>query len=238
MTELKLYLSPTQPCSYLPAETSQTLVVDPHAELDESIYGYLMDRGYRRSGAVIYLPNCSHCQLCIPVRLPVSQFRSRRIQRRIEKKWRDMTVTLAPPRYSSEHFSLFTRYLRSRHGDGDMVGMSADQYMEFLSCGWCETRFVEFRREGKLLCIAVVDILSQGFSSVYTFFDPDEATLSPGVYAILWQIAETRRRGLDWLYLGYWIPGCRKMDYKSQYRPLQAYDRATDSWIPLDQLRW
>ncbi len=104
-----------------------------------------------------------------------------------------------------------------------MANPSADAYCSFLISTWCNTRFVEFRIDGRLLSVAVIDLLPQGISAVYTFFDPDMDALSPGVLAILWQINEVKRLGLPWLYLGYWVPGCKKMEYKQEYRPVQVY---------------
>ncbi len=104
-----------------------------------------------------------------------------------------------------------------------MANPTEDDYRRFLISSWCDTSFVEFRIDGKLLSVAVIDMLPHGISAVYTFFDPEMDTLSPGVFAILWQINETKRLGLPWLYLGYWVPGCQKMEYKQDYRPVQVY---------------
>jgi len=225
------YLSGEHPCSYLPGRNARTLFPDPRAPLDTEIYGALIDRGFRRSGHIIYRPECSDCQSCIPVRIPTARFKPRRSHRRIWRKGQGIEVLEQPPEFSAEHFALYSRYIQTRHPDGEMALLSERQYMEFLYCDWCETRFFEFRLERQLLAVAVTDLLPQGLSAVYTFFDPRFSQLGLGVFSILWQIRESRHRQLPWLYLGYWIPGCRKMEYKGQYRPLQAYRK--DRWQEL-----
>jgi arginine-tRNA-protein transferase len=122
-----------------------------------------------------------------------------------------------------EHFQLFQRYQRARHAEGGMADAGREAFMDFLGCAWSDTRFVEFRLGDDLLAVAVVDRLLGGLSAVYTFFDPRQSARGLGVFAVLWQVEEARRLGLDWLYLGYWIRDCRKMAYKSRYRPLEAW---------------
>jgi arginine-tRNA-protein transferase len=125
--------------------------------------------------------------------------------------------------FDQEHFDLYRRYTRLRHPGGGMDTDEPAQYRGFLISPWADTRFVEFRKEGRLLAVAVTDVMNQGLSAVYTFFDPDEPRRSLGVYAVLWQIDYARREGLPWVYLGYWIAETAKMSYKTRYRPLEAY---------------
>ncbi|MBS1214577.1 MAG: putative arginyl-tRNA--protein transferase, partial [Proteobacteria bacterium] len=134
----------------------------------------------------------------------------------------DLAGRICPSSFEDEHYRLFQRYLESRHRDGGMAGADRDEYLEFLASDWAETSFVEFRQGDELVAVAIVDKLDDGLSAVYTFFDPAEARRSAGTYAVLWQIAEARRLGLDWLYLGFWVGACRKMSYKEQFRPLEA----------------
>lgn len=219
----QLYLSSEHPCSYLPRKQSRTLFLEPCTTLHDRIYNNLIDQGFRRSGEMIYRPECDGCNDCISLRLPVDRFQPRRIQRRIERRNTDVEVSALGSGYSEEQYQLYKKYIRSRHPQGSMADLSAQQYIQFLTCRWSKTLFFEFRLRDRLQAVAVTDLLPQGLSAVYTFFDPDLSTLSPGVYTILWQIEEAKRRGLKWLYLGYWIPKCRKMEYKDQYRPVQAY---------------
>jgi len=236
MNRIQLYLSHPHPCSYLEQEQAKTLFLDPQAELNTEVYGQLIDQGFRRSGAMVYRPLCDQCNQCLPARVPVDLFQPRRSQRRIREKWRSVETIVRKADFRPEQFALYTRYLDARHPDGGMNDASEQRYLEFLTAPWSDTLFVEFRLDGRLAGVAVTDRLPQGLSAVYTFFDPDCEKLSPGVYAILWQIAETQRLGLSYFYLGFLVPGCRKMAYKSEYRPLQLFNYQEEKWIPLDGL--
>ena len=223
---LNLYRSQESDCSYLPDKQSSTLFVDPAATLDTTIYSYLLAQGFRRSGGHVYKPCCNSCQACIPLRLPVAHFKPNRNQRRVwAKSSASLVINTKPATFQSEHFELYCRYIQSRHPDGGMVNPTPDGFLDFLTSSWCKTRFFELQVAGKLTAIAVTDILPNGLSAVYTFFDPELSHLSPGVLALLWQIQEAQRQKLPWLYLGYWVPGCTKMSYKSNYRPLQIWSQ-------------
>ena len=168
---------------------------------------------------------CFQCSACVAVRIPVAGFRPRRSQQRCRKRNADdILVRIRPAQFDEEHYRLYQRYTGGRHPDGSMAAMDETRYLEFLTTRWCETMFVEFHREQRLMAVAVTDRLPNALSALYTFFDPDFSAYSPGVYAILWQIDEARRNGLRHLYLGYWIAECRKMSYKQEYRPLEAWD--------------
>ncbi len=231
---LNLYRSQEDECAYLPERQSTTLFVDPAAALDTHIYGELLAQGFRRSGDHVYRPYCGSCQACTPLRLPVARFKPNRNQRRVwAKSAEKLVIQTKPALFQNEHFELYCRYIQSRHPDGEMANPSPDRFPGFLTSSWCQTRFFELQVAQKLTAVAVTDLLPNGLSAVYTFFDPDLSHLSPGVLALLWQIQETQRRGLPWLYLGYWVPGCRKMSYKSNYRPLQIWREG--QWQAFDQ---
>lgn len=223
---LKFYCTPAHRCSYIAGRDAVTLFVDPKAEITAQAYSQLTATGFRRSGDFIYRPHCGSCQACIPVRIPVNLFSPDRSQRRCLKRNADLVVVSAPPRYTSEYYALYERYISSRHPDGDMYPPSRNQFRSFLLCSWGNSRFYEFRAGDRLVAVAVVDHVDSGLSSVYTFYDPDEESRSLGRYAILWQIAEARRRSGGYVYLGYWIRQCRKMNYKQEYRPLEYFDGA------------
>ncbi|MCC2638892.1 MAG: arginyl-trna-protein transferase [Moraxellaceae bacterium] len=189
--------------------------------MDRRLYTELSDLGFRRSGNYVYRPHCSHCNACVPVRIPVARFEPNRQQQRVWKRNADLTVTVMAPTFQEEHYALYARYINERHSDGDMYPPSVEQFNSFLTSEWSDTRFYEFRAGDKLVAVAVCDLLEEGLSAVYTFFDPDEAQRSLGAYAILWEIEETRRLGLGSLYLGYWIKNCQKMNYKIAYRPIE-----------------
>lgn len=230
---LDFYLTPTHACNYLPGREAASLVADVGARITTQTYGALIDYGFRRSGEYIYRPHCQGCTACIPVRVPVAAFRPRRSQRRTWQRNQDLKVRRVPVVYQEEHFQLYQRYIADRHRGGGMDHTDSEHYLEFMHAAGIDTGLYEFRSAERLLAVAVVDHLAQGFSAVYTFFDPAEHARSLGVYAVLWQIEELKRRGLPWLYLGYWIKECRKMNYKGRYRPLEIY--RDGQWIRNDE---
>jgi arginine-tRNA-protein transferase len=222
---LALYLTPEHDCSYLSTRAAKTLFVDPQTVPEQEVYQHLLSIGFRRSGNHVYRPQCPNCTACVPVRIPVRQFQPRRAQRRCWQRG-SMGLQVIPrlPVFDLEQYALYQRYTAARHAGGGMADANPTSYLEFLVTRWCPTQFVELRRCGQLVAVAVTDILPNALSAVYTFFDPNQGYDSPGVFAILWQIQEARRRGLEHLYLGYWIGDCHKMSYKDQYRPLEAWN--------------
>jgi leucyl-tRNA---protein transferase len=218
-----LYQSLPHTCGYLPDQTSVTVFADPHRRKDRVLYSALCRQGFRRSGDVLYRPQCPDCQACISVRVPVVEFTPNRSQRRIWQKNQDLRVIAKPPVYNEEHFQLYRRYLNSRHAGAGMDNPEPADYLQFFTTLWSDTFFYEFRLNGHLLAVAVADLLEDGLSAVYTFFEPGLPQRSLGVYAVLWEIEEAQRQGLEYLYLGYWIKECRKMSYKNQYHPVQGF---------------
>lgn len=226
-----LLLSMPHECGYLPGRVAHTLFVDPRFPLTTELLGDFNRRGYRRSGDLIYRPHCRHCQACIPVRIPIAEFRMTRSQRRNVKCNRAITVAAVAPIFHAEHYQLFLRYQRYRHPGGTMSHPDPATYMRFLVGRQIQTTFHEFRLDGQLLAVAVIDTLPDGLSAVYTFYEPALRTRGLGTYAILVQIALTRELNLPYLYLGYWIEASPKMAYKSRFQPLQAYQHGC--WSPL-----
>ncbi len=218
-----LYLSTQHACHYLPGRTAANLFVDPDVTLDTGLYTELASLGFRRSGDYLYRPQCPSCQACIPIRVPVSEFRPNRNQRRNLRQNATLSFSECPAEYRPEHFQLYTRYLARRHPGGGMDNPDPDSYQSFLISNWCKTRFYEIREARRLLAIAVVDHLDDALSAVYTFFDPDETRRSLGRYAVLMEIRLARTLGLKWLYLGYWVSACRKMQYKDEFHPRQYF---------------
>lgn len=220
---LRFFASTPYSCNYLPQRMAVSVYADPQVPPDTTLYSFLVERGFRRSGGLLYRPHCPGCDACIPVRIPVAKFRPNRSQRRTWARNCDLTIHRAPSCFNDEHFALYRRYLALRHSGGGMDDPLPEEYMNFLACTGLDTGFYEFRDQGKLLAVSVVDHLIAGLSAVYTFYDPHAAARSLGTFAILWQIAEAQRRALAWLYLGYWIPECRKMSYKSRFQPAEMY---------------
>lgn len=221
LSTLKLFATQPHPCSYLDGEQATTVFVDPEANIDLSLYSQLSQLGFRRSGAHLYRPQCASCQACLSCRIPTNLFKPNRSQRRCWQKNQDISVATTSHIDNLEHYSLYSRYIESRHQDGDMYPPSEEQYKNFLTSEWGATQYLEFRLEDKLIGVSVCDLLDDGLSAVYTFFDPELSERSLGKYAILAQIQKAKDLGLSYVYLGYWIKQCEKMNYKIQYRPLE-----------------
>lgn len=221
--DLKVYTTYPHSCSYLEEQEATTLFVDPRQDVDKKLYSKLSVLGFRRSGNHIYRPHCASCNACIPARLPVNEFHARRGQRRILKRNRDLMITRCDSIRDDEAFDLYRRYINLRHSDGDMYPPDRDQYEAFLNNVWECTQYYRFYDCGRLVAVAVIDELDNGLSAIYTFFEPEEERRSLGTYAILWQVEKALEMNLEYLYLGYWIRGCQKMSYKSDYRPLEVY---------------
>ena len=232
LAHLKFYATQPHACSYLEEEQAVTLFLDPHEPIEEPTYSRLSELGFRRSGDHLYRPHCPQCKACIPARIPVDSFQPNRQQSRILKRNRDLELRRTRPRLTDEIYDLYSRYINARHADGDMYPPSRQQFQSFLvsSSPFCE--FIEFREQDRLLAVAVTDRLSNGLSAVYTFFDPEQTRRSLGRFAILCQIEEARRDGLPAVYLGYWIRNCRKMNYKTEYRPLEML--ISQRWVRIN----
>jgi leucyl-tRNA---protein transferase len=220
---LGFFTSPPHECGYLPERDAVTMFADPRLNLSIEAYTWLSAHGFRRSGAHVYRPHCGACNACVAVRVAAKEFEPRRIHRRTLAANRDVEIKRRSACFDPEHFRLYETYLTERHPDSQMDSSSPSAYMSFLTAYWCDTDFYEFRREDELLAVAVVDRLSDGLSSVYTFFSPAHESRSLGRFAILKQIEWARTAGLPWVYLGYWIKACRKMSYKDEYGPLEYY---------------
>jgi arginine-tRNA-protein transferase len=178
---IKLLKTPEHPCSYLPGRSAQTIFIDPDAWKNPEFYQSLIDLGFRRSGSDIYRPDCNGCKACISVRIPVDRFSPRRSQRRAWERFKqDLSVKVVPAIFSQQHFELYSKYMNSRHPEGDMANPTEEDYCKFLITSWCETAFVEFYSDEKMFSVAVIDLLPKGISAVYTFFDPKMSALSPG----------------------------------------------------------
>lgn len=221
LRDLKVYTTYPHRCSYLEDQEATTVFIDPRQPIDQALYTRLSLMGFRRSGGHVYRPNCRQCNACISARIPVKSFRPNRTQRRTWRQNSDLTVTRTDNIDDDAAYNLYHRYIVERHSDGDMYPPDREQYQSFLSNAWDCTRYYRFHAGEQLVAIAVVDVMLDGLSAIYTFYDPDESSRSLGRYAILWQIETTLELDLPYLYLGYWIRNCGKMAYKSDYRPLE-----------------
>jgi arginyl-tRNA--protein-N-Asp/Glu arginylyltransferase len=229
--QISLLLTPPHPCSYLEDRDAITAFVAPDTAMSPALFTRLTELGFRRSGQHVYRPQCVGCNACTPIRLRVEDFEPNRSQRRCLKQNEDLTVRPLVTIDDAACYALYARYIHTRHGDGDMFPPSEEQYEGFLCSRGAGCFYLGFFAANRLLAVAVCDQFLNGTSAVYTFYDPDEETRRLGVYAILTQIARTRLMQLDYLYLGYWIRDCRKMAYKTQYKP---YELLLDGhWQPI-----
>lgn len=232
LANVRVFATYPHNCSYLAGEQATTLFVDPSTPIDARIYSQLSYIGFRRSGPHLYRPHCAACNACVPARVPVEAFAPNRSQRRLLARNADLEARVVESINSDAHFALYSRYIEQRHRDGDMYPPDREQYDSFLTREWGSTSFVEFRAAGRLLAVAVMDRLENGLSAIYTYYEPAEEKRSLGSFVILWQIERARALALPAVYLGYWIRNCRKMNYKTRFRPIELL--ANGHWVRVD----
>lgn len=218
---LPLFISQPYACGYLAEQQAISLFADPQIPLSPTTYSELTRYGFRRSGRTFYRPHCLNCSACIPIRVPTHAFRPNRSQRRNLLRNQDIVFNATVPGLSTERFELYQQYVADRHPNGGMDQPTPEDFQNFLVCDGVESVFFEFRLGQRLVAIAVADILTDGLSAVYTFYDTTLLQRGLGVFAVLALLNEAKARELPWVYLGYWIAASDKMRYKNQFKPQQ-----------------
>jgi len=232
VSSIKLFRTSEHPCSYISDQNATTIFLDPATKISQKLNSALTDKGFRRSGHLLYKPDCNSCKACIACRIPVKKFKSKSSFKRILKINQDIRVDVSSNLNLDESYALYESYINHRHLDGDMFPATEKQFSSFILENTDDTIFFKFFDKEKLIAVSVADILQDGLSAVYCFYDPVDKRRSLGTYAILYQIHRVLEQERLYLYLGYWIKNCRKMLYKTRFRPLEML--VNNKWVEVN----
>lgn len=227
---VQLVLSDTYACEYLEGQQARSQIVVPTSMMNTRVYAGLLEKGFRRSGLHTYRPRCNTCHACISLRIVVPAFRPNRSQRRAWQQHGHLQARILPLEWIPEHYVLYQQYQQARHADGGMAQHSEKDYSEFILKSAVQSVLVEFRDGQNIKIVALVDVLPDALSAVYTFYAGD-ARAAYGTYAVLWQIEWARQQHKKHVYLGYWIANSQKMHYKTRFQPAEIWvDNAWTIW--------
>ncbi len=211
------------------------MLIDPQLNA-RAFYPTLLANGFRRSGDQVYRPHCEHCRACQSLRIPVADFKKSRSQKRLLNKNKNLQVKISAC-VNEDYFNLYQRYISQTHSDGPMFPASKEQYEDFIKSSWNESIFIEIYDQHKLVSVSVTDVInhpgSTAWSAFYCFYDPDYRGCSLGKFAVLKQLDLAEKHAVDWLYLGYYIENCQKMNYKTQFNPHQRF--IDGQWFDFDK---
>jgi arginine-tRNA-protein transferase len=227
--KIKIFVTQPHPCSYLNDRDATTVFIDPNIDINKLLYTHLSELGFRRSGEHVYKPQCGECQACIATRVICPNFMPSKSQKRVLSKNKDIAVSFTNAIESDEYYQLYKSYINQQHSDGDMYPPNRQQYDSFLNCHWDTSTYMTFRLNGKLIAVAVTDLLQDAMSAIYTFYDPRLASRSLGTFCILSQIKHAQQQNWPYLYLGYWIKQSQKMNYKTNFQPLEVLNQG--QWL-------
>lgn len=220
----KVFFYTTSPltCPYLEGQVERRMVTELSGENADELHNVLSKSGFRRSHYMAYIPVCSNCSACIPVRIVARDFKFSKSWRRLLNKFSDLSVKACAPIATQEHFQLFEAYQKIRHGDGDMASMDFFDFRSMIEETPVSTSLIEFRKDGRLVGALLCDHLNDGISAVYSYFSTDEAYQGMGNFMVLWSVRHVQEKNLPYVYLGYQISECRKMSYKARFAPLEG----------------
>ena len=231
----QFFITAPSPCPYIAGRVERKVFTHLVGQNARSLNTQLSQGGFRRSQNIAYRPACEGCASCVSVRVPVNTFEPSRNFRRTVKSNDDLVGTVVRSQASSEHYALFRSYIDQRHGEGGMADMSVLDFSAMVDDNFVDSRLVEYRQKtgdgspGELLACVLIDILGDGISMIYSFYDPSQRRRGLGTYMILDAISRVKRLGLPYLYLGYWVRGSHKMDYKARFLPQERL--TVEGWV-------
>ena len=228
----QFYVTAPQPCPYLDGRQERKLFTALQGDEAQRLNDALSQQGFRRSQNVLYRPSCADCSACLSARIDVRKFKIRKSQKRVLKRNRELERKATSPWATEDQYKLFRKYLSVRHAAGGMADMDVFEFAAMIEETPIRTRIIEYRLGIKLMAVALTDLIEDGLSMVYSFFEPKPLTMSLGTYIILDHIAMAKEAKLPYLYLGYWVPGSPKMGYKARFSGLEIYHK--NEWQSLD----
>ena len=221
LEEIQFYVTTKYTCGYIDGQDAQSIVATPNKNINSENFSSLMNKGFRRSGQFVYKPKCKNCNACIPIRVLASDFNVSKSQKRIKKYLDKLSVKLLPLIFNEEHYNLYVNYQNTRHRNSDQAEDGVADYNNFLIKSNVNSKLVEFRLNNQLKIVTIIDIIDDGISAVYTFYDCSDQKLSLGTMSIIWLLEFCKKENLSFLYLGYWIHESQKMKYKTNFKPYE-----------------